>query len=199
MRLQKGISHTLSVCSSSQDTWTPSSTEGQSIPYVTWGGIRRTAVIVVESSHKNCIRMFFCCNRLPRVGADGAPAADHAGYDSAKSPPSCQLILLYLWWLISSLPPFSPNAVSCVFTIFSYKSSGQEIMSIFPQAGLKPTRALALLVLSLGWGWLQPEAPRQECQWATAPWAKPLNCQFLHLMQAGFQPLGQKKREHWWW
>ena len=100
-------------------------------------------MIVVESSHKNCIRMFFCCNRLPRVGADGAPAADHAGYDSAKSPPSCQLILLYLWWLISSLPPFSPNAVSCVFTIFSYKSSGQEIMSIFPQAGLKPTRALA--------------------------------------------------------
>lgn len=33
-------------------TWTPSSTEGEPIPYVTWDRIMRTAATVVESSYK---------------------------------------------------------------------------------------------------------------------------------------------------
>lgn len=47
------------------------------------------------------------------------------------------------------LPLLFPCLLVCAFLFFnfSYNSSGQEIMWIFPQAGLKPTGNMAFLVL----------------------------------------------------
>ena len=84
------------------------------------------------------------------VRAEEASAADDGEYNDAKSPPSLQVVLLYPY---PANNPSTPLSLKCflvcafAFSHFNYNSSGQEIMWIFPQAGLKPPRDLVFLVL----------------------------------------------------
>lgn len=79
-----------------------------------------------------------------------AIAADQGEYNDAKSSPSLQMVLPYLY---RDNNPSTPLSLKCLlvcaflFFNFSYNYSGQKIMRIFPQAGLKPTGNVAFLVL----------------------------------------------------
>ena len=145
-------SRILWVWLSSQDTWTPfSSIEGEAIPYLAQGQIRRIAVIVPQ---------LWSCNKnysepsplqlAVGVRAEEAWAADHGEYNDAKSPSSLWVVLLYL---LSANNPSTPLSLKCflvcvfAFSSLNYNSSGQEKMWIFPQARIKPTRDPVLLVL----------------------------------------------------
>lgn len=95
-------------------------------------------------------RCFCLVTSCQGVRTGEARAAEHGEYNDAKTPPSLQVVLPYLYPDNNPSTPLSlKRLLVCAFLCFnfSYNSSGQEIMWIFPQAGLKPTGNTTFLVL----------------------------------------------------